>query len=145
MFQPRQCYTSVNQQDSNTIEMDTLNWKSQAQLELKIAESARQSGNEGKARVCARRAAGHIAGEYLLRRGFAVNSTSAYTRLQHLDNMPHLDARIHEVVRSFLIHVNQDHELPSEIDLLNEARWLAQILLQENLSEGDFHREVGDN
>lgn len=124
--------------------MAALNWKYQAQLELKMAESARHAGNEGKARVCARRAAGYIAGEYLLRHGSALKSASVHVRLQHLEKMPDLEPRVHDVVRSFLIHVNQDHKLPPEIDLLAEVRWLAQLLLQEDIAERDALPVEGD-
>jgi hypothetical protein len=117
--------------------MTTSYWKTQTQLELNLAESARAKGNEGKARVCARRAAGHIAGEYLLRQGFAVPSTSAYVLLQQLESIPHLGPQAREIVHYFLIHVNQDHKLPDDIDLIAEVRWLAQALLQVVLVEGD--------
>jgi hypothetical protein len=117
--------------------MATLNWKTQAQLELNLAESAREDGNEGKARVCARRAAGHIAGEYLLRHGVTVHSTSAYICLQQLEKIPDLGLRTREIIHYFLVHVNQDHKLPVDIDLIAEARWLAQALLQEALVERD--------
>jgi hypothetical protein len=41
----------------------------QIEKEFELAERARANGNEGRARVCARRAAGIAAREYLTRKG----------------------------------------------------------------------------
>ena len=43
-------------------------WEAFYKAEMQNAEAARRSGNEGKARVCARRAAGAVIGEYLIQR-----------------------------------------------------------------------------
>ena len=72
------------------------NWEARFQSELHQAEMARALGNEGKARVCARRAAG-IAGHFLER-------------------------------------VETNFTLPSDVDLIQDARWLAQKLLLQNQS-----------
>lgn len=106
-------------------------WKEKARAELHLAETARQAGNEGKARVCARRAAGHIAGEYLQRRGAPSRSTSAISRLQVLITLPDLEPQVRETAGHFLLRINPDHQLPVEVDLISEARWLAQSLLGE--------------
>lgn len=99
------------------------------QIELEQAEAARSAGNPGKARVCARRAAGIIAGEYLRRSDSDAPGSSAYTRLRQLQNQPGLPANILTVTQHFLERVNTDYELPSEADLIAEARWLAEVLL----------------
>ena len=54
--------------------MSNQEWRVLSVHELKMAEAARLSGNEGRSRVCARRAAGHIAGEYIHRKGLDFNS-----------------------------------------------------------------------
>jgi hypothetical protein len=43
-----------------------------------MAVEVRARGNEGQARVCARRAAGAVLREYFQRRGLPVRSPSAY-------------------------------------------------------------------
>ena len=48
-----------------------------ANQELEMARSSRCSGNEGRARVCARRAAGHVVGEYLTRNDIDLETESA--------------------------------------------------------------------
>jgi len=55
-------------------------WKDKLEIEFERAETARSSGNEGQARVCARRAAGIAIREYYARRGQSVHTPSASIR-----------------------------------------------------------------
>jgi hypothetical protein len=111
--------------------MDSSYWREKAQAELLQAETARQARNEGKARVCARRAAGHIAGEYLARQGIPPRSASAIVRLQRLATLPGIDPQVRATAEHFLVRITPDHKLPMEADLISEARWLAMHLLGE--------------
>lgn len=106
-------------------------WQSDYQRELEQAAAARQAGNEGKARVCARRAAGIAAGEYLQRNGEFDGSWSAYQRLQVLQRQPGLPARAVEIIAHLTARVDTDHNLPVEADLLAEAVEFGAILLGE--------------
>lgn len=58
-----------------------MNFQEQIEQEFALAEQARARGNEGQARVCARRAAGIAIREYLTRRGIRPPSASAYDLL----------------------------------------------------------------
>ena len=60
------------------------------ETELEKAESARRAGNEGRARVCARRAAGIAARTFLTRHRVRMGDTSAYAALQALAEFPRL-------------------------------------------------------
>jgi hypothetical protein len=113
--------------------MDQSSWKAQASAEIDQAEAARQAGNEGKARVCARRAAGHIIGEYFRRRGHPAPGPSAIVRLQSLAALPDISPQARAVAGHFLLRITPDHDLPVAADLLAEARWLAQELLGVSL------------
>lgn len=104
-------------------------WQHKVQDELEQARLARQKGNEGMARVCARRAAGIIIGEYLHRRGLSDPGPSAYDRLAALQSLPDVDEHCKTVSNHFLIRVNSDHKLPLDVDLISEAEWLAHELL----------------
>ena len=104
-------------------------WHSRYKAELTRARSARLEGNEGMARVCARRAAGIVIGEFLLRRGLSDPGPSAYDRLTTLKSLPDVNERCKVVSEHFLVRVNPDHNLPLEVDLVSEAEWLAQELL----------------
>lgn len=105
--------------------------KKQFDVEIQQGEAARQRGNEGMARVCARRAAGIAIGDYLTRRGYTNPGPSAYHRLQVFDSLPDVPPQVKEIAGHFLIPVTKDHTLPIEADLLAEARWLAEALLGE--------------
>jgi hypothetical protein len=104
-------------------------WQAEYQRELDHGRTARQAGNEGKARVCARRAAGILAGEYLRRKGELADAWSAYQRLQALKNSPDLPGRVAEIISHLTTRVDQEHKLPIEADLLAEVEELRAALL----------------
>lgn len=113
--------------------MEIKEWKSRAEEELKRAVDARNEGNEGMARVCARRAAGLIAGEYLRRIDHPVQTPSVITILKKLGEED-LPPEILELLDHFLIHVTPERRLPVDVDLIAEVRQLALELLGEDLS-----------
>lgn len=109
--------------------MSTNGWQEKFQAELERAEQARLAGNEGMARVCARRAAGLAIGERLARMGLEAHGPSAYDRLRYFHALPGLSPQIQAVIEHFLVRITTSHELPVEADLIAEARWLAGELL----------------
>ncbi len=111
--------------------MGTPEWLENYQAELEHAESARAAGNEGMARVCARRAAGWVVGEYFIRRGMAVNNPSAYERMRMLVDLPDTPPEVQEVAEHFRVRITMEYELPVEADLITEARWLKAALLEQ--------------
>jgi hypothetical protein len=108
-----------------------MDWQIQYEKEIQQAEEARYRGNEGKARVCARRAAGHVIGEYLRRNGLAAPGSSAYTRLQYLRSLPEIPPQAQEAAHHLLLRITPEHNLPVETDLIAKARWLRENLIQE--------------
>lgn len=104
-------------------------WTAVFEDELRQAQAARQSGNEGKARVCARRAAGIVVGEYGRRKGIASPGVSAYDRLRSLIQMPDLPPGAVELANHLLLKVNEKYQLPIPVDLAEDAQQLAKILL----------------
>lgn len=111
--------------------MDNPSDESLIEQELEKAESARESGNEGMARVCARRAAGIAIGNYLQRKGYSDPGKSAYDRLRILCNLTDTPEDIRQVALYFLTKVTPDYKLPLNVDLISEARWLINRLGQE--------------
>jgi hypothetical protein len=105
-------------------------WKL-VQAELSKAAEARSAGNEGMARVCARRAAGIAAGVYLEKHGGSQPGASAYDRLRMLYEIANLSEQARQAVDHLLIRVTPEHSLPIPADLIAEARWLAQYLLMD--------------
>jgi hypothetical protein len=83
------------------------------------------------ARVCARRAAGIVVGEYLRRQGFDGSTKSAYNNLNIFFNLPDVDDKYKEICSHFLMKVNRDHKLPVDADLIHDATWLKYMLLND--------------
>lgn len=101
--------------------------------ELKQAELAERNGNKGKARVCARRAAGILAGEYLRRRGLGVPATSAYDRLKFLILLPDLPNDVQTITSHFLLKTNPDRSFPDDVNLIADTYWLEKTLLEVDI------------
>jgi hypothetical protein len=106
-------------------------WKKALALEFERAETARERGNEGRARVCARRAAGIAAREYLTRRNHPVPSASAYEILKLLTTLPDLPPDLRPVIVHLTMRVTEEFQLPIEADLIEEARHLCVSLLPD--------------
>jgi hypothetical protein len=106
-------------------------WKVEYKKEIEHAFLARSDGNEGMARVCARRAAGIIIGEYLYRQGYSNLSNSAYARLSLFNNLPDVDQIYKDITNHFLMKVNLDRKLPMDADLISEVIWLKNNLIRD--------------
>lgn len=104
-------------------------WRIDFNREIDRAKTARAQRNEGMARVCARRAAGIAIGEYLRLRDFSSPSASAYNRLRFLESLPGIPEGASEPTRCLLLRVDEHHQLPGEVDLINEAERLCSLLL----------------
>lgn len=96
--------------------------------ELARGESARAGGMEGRARVCARRAAGAAVRAYLEQRGAAWAGATAYDLLAALAEMPGAPEEARRSAALLLERVDENYALPPEIDLLVEARRLVEAL-----------------
>lgn len=107
-----------------------MDWESRFEQEIQQAERAREAGNEGMARVCARRAAGCVIGEFLLRKGLNLPGSSAYSRLHYLRSMPDISPSVQEAAHVLLLRITPEHELPVQSDLIEKARWLREELLR---------------
>ena len=110
--------------------MVKIDWKTQYQDEINQAQDARAGNNEGMARVCARRAAGIVIGEYLRRNDQPDLGSSAYDRLQYLTRLPDIPREARECAEFLLLRVTPDHELPVDVDLIAEAERLQEALLE---------------
>jgi hypothetical protein len=92
--------------------------------ELQNAERARLAGNEGRARVCARRAAGIAARNFLARHALRLRDHSAYTALQVLAEYPGLAPDLRIATRHLVTRVTEEFTLPVDADLIDDARKL---------------------
>jgi len=105
-------------------------WQSEMQAEFERAGQARTRGNEGQARVCARRAAGIATREYFTRRGERIRTPSAYDLLNRLAEEQSLSAELRQSARYLTLRVNEEFKLPVNVDLVAEARKLCDELLK---------------
>ncbi len=106
------------------------------QAELERAQQARQRGNEGQARVCARRAAGQAARQFLIRRGNPPRTSSAYDTLRLIAGDTSWPARIREYAAHLTMRVDEEFRLPPGIDLVAEAQELCEALRDAASSPG---------
>ena len=107
-------------------------WKVEYLKEIEHANSARKIGNEGMARVCARRAAGIVIGEYLSRQGYTNLSNSTFERISIFVTLPGMDDNNRDIASHFLVKVNADRNLPIDADLISDTQWLVKNLLLES-------------
>lgn len=108
-------------------------WRERINRELAMAETARAKGNEGMARVCARRAAGWTLQAYLKQRGIDLKSPSA---LDHFACALKLEG-LSPAVKEILEHMRQakvpdeaggESSWPQNLDLTADARQLLSEL-----------------
>ena len=112
--------------------MPFMNWQEQVNAEFEKAEQARANGNEGQARVCARRAAGIAIREYLTRQGIRPPSVSAYDLLNLLKEDPRLSPDLKLIADHLTLRVTEEFKLPVNADLIAEARTFCESLLQDS-------------
>jgi hypothetical protein len=103
-------------------------WEEAYQAEIQHALAARESGNEGMARVCARRAAGILIGEYFRKLDKPRIPGSSYDRLRLLISTPQTPEAAREIANLLILRVDTDHTLPLEVDLIAEVVNLKAIL-----------------
>jgi HEPN domain-containing protein len=105
-----------------------MDWQLKVKAELDKAAQARANGNEGQARVCARRAAGIAAREYFSRLGEPIRTTSAFDLLNLLANEIRLSPEIRQSAVYLTLRVDEKFKLPVDVDLILEANKLVNAL-----------------
>lgn len=108
-----------------------MSYQAEINAELENAEQARARGNEGQARVCARRAAGIAIREYMTQKGVHLPSRSAIVLLDSFKDDPLLPPPLKLIARHLTLHVTEEHKLPVDADLVAEARLFCDALLKE--------------
>lgn len=106
------------------------NPENEIHLEFQKARQARDSGNEGQARVCARRAAGIAIRDYFARKGIQPPSRSAHDLLNFIKEEAPLPPDLKLAADHLTLRVTEEFKLPVEADLLAESRSLCDWLLK---------------
>lgn len=107
-----------------------MDWQTDIEAEFEKAQQARTRGNEGQARVCARRAAGIAIREYLSRRGIRPPSVSAYDLLNLIKDDPVLSSNLKSIADHLTLRVTEEFKLPVDVDLVAEARRFCEEILK---------------
>jgi len=97
---------------------------------LAYAAQARAHGKEGRARVCARRAAGWAVGAYRNRiLGAADSERAALSHLRWLRSHADLPSSLQQAAARLTEQVGTDHQLPHVEDPLQDARSIVEAFL----------------
>lgn len=96
--------------------------------EINNAQLARDRGNEGQARVCARRAAGLAVRKYFEQRSLPHNKTSAYELLLSFSDLPDIPSTARQNAIHLTMRVTSTFQLPVNVDLIEDARSLCEQL-----------------
>lgn len=95
--------------------------------EFEQARLARAGGLEGRARVCARRAAGFALREYLSDAPSLANA-NVYQLLQAFQQLSQIPDSARKNAERLVMRVDEAYHLPSEIDLLVESQQLVETI-----------------
>ncbi len=117
--------------------MDLKKAQIQVREELLLAKQSRLEGNEGRARVCARRAAGTAVKMYLGKMGLLIGSENAMQSLDKLSNDPELPTRVRSAIDRLGQRVDQNNNIPGDIDLISEAKIILEYLDRQDPSISD--------
>ncbi len=102
-----------------------VNFRARIEAELAYARAARKQGKEGRARVCARRAAGWaIAAHYSHGRPLG-----ALSQLRWLETNDDASEQLRSAAGRLTEQVTEDHELPHSEDPLQDAEFIVAELL----------------
>jgi hypothetical protein len=107
--------------------------------ELKLARQSQASGNQGRARVCARRAAGWAIQEHLRRQGISLQSNNALDHIKYFSTQAGHSQQVYAILQHLTVKMEKesldsDSYYPIQgVDLVSEAHWLAEEMLQVKL------------
>jgi hypothetical protein len=100
-------------------------------LELDQAYLYRARGNEGRARVCARRAAGWAVAAFRQGRSGVETHPNAYHQLRWFRKFEDVPTELRKAADRLTTHVSPSHELPHRQDPLEDAEMIVHALLKE--------------
>lgn len=114
-------------------------WRTRVDDALQMAEDAKARGNEGMARVCARRAAGWTVQEYLNEQGIDLQTTSVIKHIDYILRVEGIDPEIKGYLEHMLVakqkdDLASDSYFPLDVDLVVEAKLLLSKLFPQSNS-----------
>jgi hypothetical protein len=110
---------------------------SAARSEIAMARKARSEGNEGRARVCSRRASGFAVREYLLQHHHLETGLTLSALLTDVSVRLKVPSECTMYLDHMILRVNEDYQLPDGIDLIEDAENLIKLLTQIDGEKND--------
>ncbi len=111
--------------------MERQDWQHRFAQELQAAKRARDRGNEGRARVCARRAVGVLLDAWFASQGISFDKPSAYDKIRFFLTLDTPEEQVRTAMQHFIMRVTPEYTLPVDADLVEEAQWLRTTLYPE--------------
>ena len=102
-----------------------------AWTELQHAQDARASGFEGRARVCARRAAGLAIREYLIEKHNISRSISLFDLIVDQRVRDLLPPQLSDCLDRLSLRVNEQFQLSTGVDLISDAKLVITLMEAE--------------
>lgn len=102
--------------------------------EMDLANSARTKGNEGMARVCARRAAGIAVRKFLVSKGYGPDYLNNFEILNDPSCRKLMPLEIIRSLDNLTMRVDENYNLPIEIDLIADAENVISKLTEVELN-----------
>lgn len=100
--------------------------------EFQLAHVFFEQGQEGKGRVCARKAAGMAARRWLdIHNPNQTTRLSPFEALEKIQDINFADPKLHESLNHLIMKVDENYQLPANIHLLESARVVIDELLKE--------------
>jgi hypothetical protein len=96
--------------------------------EIANARKYHDEKNEGKSRVCARRAAGFAINAAYAQRDIRVVDKNAMNLIKLLKTEPALPAAVRQALDDLVLRVTPEYDLPGKIDLISSAITIADFL-----------------
>lgn len=103
----------------------------EVEREMSLAETAREQGREGRARVCARRAAGQAIASFQQRKTGIQPQANYYRLLCWFQEVEGIPEALKQAAARLTTRVTQEYTLPHPDDPLQDARMLIEALLMK--------------
>ncbi len=100
-------------------------------FELDQADMFRARGMEGRARVCARRAAGWAVTAFRLQRSSVDTHLNAYHQLRWFRKLDAIPTELRDAADRLTTHITPSHDLPHQQDPLEDAVMIVDTLYKE--------------
>jgi len=109
-----------------------MSWQDSIEQELTKAFEGRQSGNDGLARVCARRAVALAAQHWAEQRHLPIWQGDAMHQLRQIEGETTFPLPVREAAQRLLTKVTEQAQLPMTTDPITDARMILDHLNSES-------------